>query len=156
MMRALRARVTALIRAESYSVSADERLKFQSRKASPIFHIERPAVVDRAWANQKGLEPMARLVANSVGAVEPGMFGLGPVPAVKRALDRAGWKTGDIQRIEINEAFAAFAIAVTKDLGFPADVVNVEGGRAVSAARGCAQDAEPRRPEEAVPGGDVA
>ena len=71
---------------------------------------------------------MARLVAYGVGAVEPGMFGLGPVPAVRQALDRAGWKTGDIQRIEINEAFAAIAIAVTKDLGLSEDVVNVEGG----------------------------
>lgn len=85
-------------------------------------------VADRAWADKKGLAPMAHLVAYGVGAVEPGMFGLGPVPAVKQALDRAGWKTGDIQRIEINEAFAAIAIAVTKDLGLPADIVNVEGG----------------------------
>ena len=85
-------------------------------------------VADRAWADKKGLQPMARLVAYGVGAVEPGMFGLGPVPAVRQALDRAGWKTGDIQRIEINEAFAAIAIAVTKDLGLDADVVNVEGG----------------------------
>ena len=85
-------------------------------------------VADRAWADKKGLAPMARLVAYGVGAVEPGMFGLGPVPAVKQALDRAGWKTADIQRIEINEAFAAIAIAVTKDLGLSADVVNVEGG----------------------------
>ena len=74
------------------------------------------------------LKPMARLVSYGVGAVEPGMFGLGPVPAVKQALERAGWKTGDIQRIEINEAFAAIAIAVAKDLGLPEDVVNVEGG----------------------------
>jgi acetyl-CoA C-acetyltransferase len=71
---------------------------------------------------------MARLVAYGVGAVEPGMFGLGPVPAVRQALDRAGWKTGDIQRIEINEAFAAIAMAVTKDLGLDAEVINVEGG----------------------------
>ena len=85
-------------------------------------------VADRAWADKKGLAPMARLVAYGVGAVEPGMFGLGPVPAVKQALDRAGWKTADIERIEINEAFAAIAIAVTKDLGLTADVVNVEGG----------------------------
>jgi len=85
-------------------------------------------VADRGWAEKKGLAPMARLVAYGVGAVEPGMFGLGPVPAVKQALDRAGWKTADIQRIEINEAFAAIAIAVTKDLGLSADVVNVEGG----------------------------
>lgn len=71
---------------------------------------------------------MARLVAYGIGAVEPGMFGLGPVPAVRQALDRAGWETSDIQRIEINEAFAAIAIAVTKDLGLSSDVVNVEGG----------------------------
>jgi acetyl-CoA C-acetyltransferase len=56
------------------------------------------------------------------------MFGLGPVPAVKQALDRAGWKAADIQRVEINEAFAAIATAVAKDLGLAADIVNVEGG----------------------------
>src|SRR3974390_1807714 len=85
-------------------------------------------VADRAWSEKKSLKAMARLVAYGVGAVEPGMFGLGPVPAVKQALERAGWKTTDIQRIEINEAFAAIAIAVAKDLGLPEDVVNVEGG----------------------------
>ena len=85
-------------------------------------------VADRAWAEKKGLRPMARLAAYGIGAVEPGMFGLGPVPAVKQALERAGWKVGDIGRIEINEAFAAIALAVTKDLGLSPDVVNVEGG----------------------------
>jgi acetyl-CoA C-acetyltransferase len=85
-------------------------------------------VADRTWADKKGLAPMARLVAYGIGAVEPGMFGLGPVPAVRQALERAGWKAADIQRIEINEAFAAITIAVTKDLGLPEDVVNVEGG----------------------------
>ncbi len=85
-------------------------------------------VADRAWADHKGLVPMARLVAYGIGAVEPGMFGLGPVPAVKQALDRAGWKTSDVERIEINEAFAAIAIAVTKDLGLGPEIVNVEGG----------------------------
>ena len=72
-------------------------------------------VADRSWSEKKALKPMARLVSYGVGAVEPGMFGLGPVPAVKQALERAGWKTSDIQRIEINEAFAAIAIAVAKD-----------------------------------------
>jgi acetyl-CoA C-acetyltransferase len=85
-------------------------------------------VADRVWSEKKGIKPMARLVAYGVGAVEPGMFGLGPIPAVKQALERAGWKTADIQRIEINEAFAAIAIAVTKDLGLPQDIVNIEGG----------------------------
>jgi acetyl-CoA C-acetyltransferase len=80
-------------------------------------------VADRAWAEKKGIEPMARLVSYGIGPVEPGMFGLGPVPAVKQALQRAGWKTGDVQRIEINEAFAAITMAVTKDLGLSEDVV---------------------------------
>lgn len=85
-------------------------------------------VADRAWADKHAIAPMGRLVAYGLGAVEPGMFGLGPVPAVRQALDRAGWKITDIERIEINEAFAAIAIAVTKDLGLPEDIVNVEGG----------------------------
>jgi acetyl-CoA C-acetyltransferase len=56
------------------------------------------------------------------------MFGLGPIPAVRQALKRANWKIGDIERIEINEAFAAIAIAVTRELDLPEDIVNVEGG----------------------------
>ena len=85
-------------------------------------------VAEREWAEQHKLEPMARLVSYGIGAVEPGMFGLGPIPAVRQALERAGWKTGDIERIEINEAFAAIAIAVMRELGLPQDIVNVEGG----------------------------
>jgi acetyl-CoA C-acetyltransferase len=85
-------------------------------------------VADAAFAERQGVEPAARLVAYGVGAVEPGMFGIGPVPAVRQALERAGWKVGDIERIEINEAFAAIAIAVQRELGLPEDVVNVEGG----------------------------
>ena len=56
------------------------------------------------------------------------MFGLGPVPAVRQALARADWSIGDIERIEINEAFAAIAIVVTRELGLSPDIVNVEGG----------------------------
>lgn len=85
-------------------------------------------VADRAWAEKRGLKPMARLVAYGIGAVEPGMFGLGPVPAVRQALDRAGWKIADVERFEINEAFAAIVLAVIKELALPPDVVNVEGG----------------------------
>jgi acetyl-CoA C-acetyltransferase len=71
---------------------------------------------------------MARLLSYGIAAVEPGMFGLGPIPAVRQALERAKWKTRDIERIEINEAFAAIAIAVMRQLGLPEDIVNVEGG----------------------------
>ena len=85
-------------------------------------------VAERRFAESNGLVPMARLVAYGVGAVEPGMFGIGPVPAVRQALARAGWAVGDIERIEINEAFAAIAIAVTRELGLAEDIVNVEGG----------------------------
>jgi acetyl-CoA C-acetyltransferase len=79
-------------------------------------------VADAAFAERKGVEPAARLVAYGVGAVEPDMFGIGPVPAVHQALERAGWKVGDIERIEINEAFAAIAITVQRELGLPEDV----------------------------------
>jgi acetyl-CoA C-acetyltransferase len=85
-------------------------------------------VADADFAERKGVEPAARLVAYGVGAVEPAMFGIGPVPAVRQALERAGWQVSDIERIEINEAFAAIAIAVQRELGLPEDVVNVEGG----------------------------
>ena len=85
-------------------------------------------LADEDWAERRGLDPMARLVSYGIAAVEPGMFGLGPIPAVQRALDRAGWRLGDIERVEINEAFAAIAIVVTRELGLPEDIVNVEGG----------------------------
>lgn len=85
-------------------------------------------VTDAEWAQKQRIEPMARLVSFGVGAVEPGMFGLGPVPAVRQALARAGWKIGDLERVEINEAFAAIAVALVRELGLSEDIVNVEGG----------------------------
>jgi acetyl-CoA C-acetyltransferase len=85
-------------------------------------------VARRAFAEARKVEPMARLVSYGVAAVEPGMFGLGPVPAVRLALERAGWKVGDVERIEINEAFAAVPLAVAKELGLAEDIINVEGG----------------------------
>ena len=85
-------------------------------------------VAERAFAEKRGLKPLARLVSFGVAAVEPGMFGIGPVPAVRLALERANWKVSDVQRIEINEAFAAIALACLRELEFAEDVVNVEGG----------------------------
>ncbi|ADV00437.1 thiolase family protein [Alicycliphilus denitrificans] len=85
-------------------------------------------VAERRWAEAQGLQPVARLVSYGLGAVEPGMFGLGPVPAVRQALERAQWATGDIERIEINEAFAAITLACLRELGLPEDIVNVDGG----------------------------
>jgi acetyl-CoA C-acetyltransferase len=85
-------------------------------------------LIEEKLAAARGVVPMARLVSWGIAAVEPGMFGLGPVPAVKRALERAGWRAADVERVEINEAFAAIAIVVARELGFPEDIVNVEGG----------------------------
>jgi acetyl-CoA C-acetyltransferase len=85
-------------------------------------------VAERGFAEAKGIEALGRLAGYGVAAVEPGLFGLGPVPAVRKALDRAGWTLSDVERIEINEAFAAVPIAVAKELGLPEDIVNVEGG----------------------------
>jgi len=85
-------------------------------------------VAERGFADRNKLQVIARLAAYGVAAVEPGMFGIGPVPAVRQALERAGWALGDIQRVEINEAFAAVPLAVLRQLGLPEDIVNVEGG----------------------------
>ncbi|SEQ37043.1 acetyl-CoA C-acetyltransferase [Azotobacter beijerinckii] len=85
-------------------------------------------VAERNWAERNGLAPMARLVSYGVGAVEPGLFGLGPVPAVRQALTRAGWSVADVERVEINEAFAAIALACLREIGFSEAIVNVEGG----------------------------
>lgn len=97
---------------------------------SPGLNAGAAAVVlsDETWAQRRGLEPIARLVSYGIAAVEPGMFGLGPIPAVRQALERAGWSLGSVERVEINEAFAAIAIVVARELGLPEDIVNVEGG----------------------------
>jgi acetyl-CoA C-acetyltransferase len=85
-------------------------------------------VAEREFAERNRLQPIARLVAYGVAAVEPGLFGIGPVPAVRQALERARWNLPDIERVEINEAFAAVPLAVLRELGLAEDIVNVEGG----------------------------
>ena len=85
-------------------------------------------VADRAAAEAAGLAPIGRLVAHGLCAIEPARFGLAPVPAVTQALERAGWALGDVERVEINEAFAVVPLAVAQGLGLPLDIVNVEGG----------------------------
>ena len=85
-------------------------------------------LADESWADRRGLAPLARLVSYGIAAVDSGMFGLGPIPAVTQALERAGWSLAAVDRVEINEAFAAIAIVVAQELGLPQDIVNVEGG----------------------------
>ena len=75
-----------------------------------------------------GLTPRARIVTAASAGVQPHIMGLGPVPATEKALDRAGWQTGDLDAIELNEAFAAQALAVTRRLKLDEEKVNADGG----------------------------
>jgi len=84
-------------------------------------------LMERGMADKRGLKPLARLVSYGHAGVDPKIMGIGPVPASKQALQRAGLTIADIDVIEANEAFAAQACAVAKDLGFPADKVNPNG-----------------------------
>jgi len=79
-------------------------------------------------ASRLGLEPMAKIVSNASAGVDPRTMGLGPVPAVRRALERARLSVNDLDVIELNEAFAVQALAVIDELGFPEDRTNVNGG----------------------------
>ena len=85
-------------------------------------------VCEGSRARDAGLEPMLVIRSVGVAGVEPGMFGMGPLPAIRQALDRAGWKVGDVDRYEVNEAFAAIAIAVRDELKIDASRFNVDGG----------------------------
>jgi acetyl-CoA C-acetyltransferase len=79
-------------------------------------------------AKKRGLEPLARIVSWAQAGVDPSIMGTGPIPASKRALEKAGWSAGDLDLIEANEAFAAQACAVNKGVGWDTDRVNVNGG----------------------------
>lgn len=85
-------------------------------------------VASARTADKLGLRPLATLVASSNAGVDPAYMGLGPVPATRRCLDKAGWSVGDLDLIEANEAFAAVSLAVSRELGFDARKVNVNGG----------------------------
>ena len=80
-----------------------------------------------AYASSHGLQPLARLVGSSVAGVEPRIMGMGPVPAVKMVLEKTGLKLDEIDVIEVNEAFAAQALAVLRELGLPEDRTNPNG-----------------------------
>jgi acetyl-CoA C-acetyltransferase len=81
-----------------------------------------------AEAEKRGLKPLARIVSWATAGVDPAIMGTGPIPASRMALKKAGWSTGDLELIEANEAFAAQACAVNKDLGWNVEKVNVNGG----------------------------
>ncbi|MFA6964632.1 acetyl-CoA C-acetyltransferase [Bosea sp. (in: a-proteobacteria)] len=79
-------------------------------------------------AAKRGLTPLARIASWATAGVDPAIMGSGPIPATRKALEKAGWKIADLDLVEANEAFAAQALAVNKDLGWNPDIVNVNGG----------------------------
>lgn len=85
-------------------------------------------VMSAKKAEALGLEPLARIKAYANAGVDPSVMGMGPVPASRRCLERAGWSVGDLDLMEINEAFAAQALAVHKQMGWDMSKVNVNGG----------------------------
>ena len=85
-------------------------------------------VMSEAKAKALGLKPLARIRAFASSGVDPKIMGMGPVPASRRALEKAGWKAADLDLMEINEAFAAQACAVNKEMGWDTSKINVNGG----------------------------
>ena len=85
-------------------------------------------VMSEAKAKELGITPLARIVAYASGGVEPSVMGIGPVPACRAALRKAGWNVSDLDFIEANEAFASQSICVARDLQFPLEKVNMRGG----------------------------
>ncbi len=81
-----------------------------------------------AEAEKRGVAPLARIVSWATAGVDPAVMGSGPIPASRRALEKAGWSTDDLDLVEANEAFAAQACAVNQDMGWNPDIVNVNGG----------------------------
>jgi len=79
-------------------------------------------------ASKRGLKPLARIVSWANAGVDPAIMGTGPIPASRKALEKAGWTVADLDLVEANEAFAAQACAVNKDMGWNTDIVNVNGG----------------------------
>jgi acetyl-CoA C-acetyltransferase len=79
-------------------------------------------------AKRRGVTPLVRIVSWATAGVDPKIMGTGPIPSSRKALEKAGWKADDLDLVEANEAFAAQACAVNKDLGWNTDIVNVNGG----------------------------
>ncbi|MBB4303682.1 acetyl-CoA C-acetyltransferase [Rhodobium orientis] len=85
-------------------------------------------LMSAAEAEKRGLEPLARIKSWATAGVDPAIMGTGPIPASRKALEKAGWSVDDLDLVEANEAFAAQACAVNKDMGWNTDIVNVNGG----------------------------
>ncbi len=85
-------------------------------------------LMSAAEAQRRGLTPLARIASWATAGVDPAIMGTGPIPASRKALEKAGWKVSDLELVEANEAFAAQAMSVNKDMGWDPSIVNVNGG----------------------------
>jgi len=85
-------------------------------------------LMSAAEAEKRGIEPLARIASYATAGLDPSVMGVGPIYASRKALDKAGWSVGDLDLVEANEAFAAQACAVNKDMGWDPAIVNVNGG----------------------------
>jgi acetyl-CoA C-acetyltransferase len=85
-------------------------------------------LMSEAEAVRRGIVPLARIVSWATAGVDPSIMGTGPIPASRKALEKAGWTAADLDLVEANEAFAAQACAVNKDMGWNPEIVNVNGG----------------------------
>lgn len=85
-------------------------------------------LMSAAEAEKRGIKPLGRIVSWATAGVDPAIMGTGPIPASRKALEKAGWSVSDLDLVEANEAFAAQACAVNKDMGWSSDIVNVNGG----------------------------
>ena len=120
-LESLAALKPAFKRDESGSVTAGNSSGINDGAAAVL-------VMSAVRARELGLRPIARLVASAVAGVDPATMGLGPIPASRRALERAGIGVGDLDLVELNEAFAAQAVPVIRELGLDPEKVNVNGG----------------------------
>jgi acetyl-CoA C-acetyltransferase len=115
------AKLKAVFQKENGTVTAGNASGINDAAAAVV-------LMDRSVAQSKGLQPMARMIAYAHSALDPKIMGLGPVSAVKKAMENAKLKLSDLDLIESNEAFAAQAMGVTKELGLDRDRVNPNGG----------------------------
>lgn len=85
-------------------------------------------LMSQSEAARRGVKPMARIVSSAQVGLDPSIMGTGPIPAIRKAVEKAGWQLDQVDLFEINEAFAAQSVAVVKELGLNVDKVNVSGG----------------------------
>jgi len=113
---------------DRFAVTSQNRAEAAQKAGRFKDEIAPVTIKGRDEAKKRGLKPLARIASWAHAGVEPEIMGTGPIPASRKALEKAGWKVGDLDLIESNEAFAAQALCVVRELGLDSDKVNVNGG----------------------------